>query len=183
MRNIIYVLLALLLHSCGILVKAVQSDYQVAGITNSSFQVIDNELLSETENYVISYAITKRMSALGYQTGQPEPDLLVHYQLYDDSYKIKTLEQPSMGHYLNNMEYTAFNQPAKSQVKRIKGPSLYISIYDSHNNQVLWRGYTPFNGDDEPRLLLATVYQVMNEFHLISDGQLLATNTTTTKGF
>lgn len=182
MKIAIYAFLALLLHSCGVFVKSVQSDYQIFDFKTSSFQVIENDGLSEMENQVIAYGINKRMTALGYQTGKIETDLLVHYQLYDASYKIKSFKQPSMGHHLNSIEYQP-NQPTKSQIKRVKGPSLYISIYDCQNNTVVWRGYTAYKAIEEPRLLLASVYEVMNEFHLISDNDLLAKNTVVTKGF
>ncbi|MEM9324120.1 MAG: DUF4136 domain-containing protein [Bacteroidota bacterium] len=168
MKNLAMLTMACLcLMGCSLLDNRSSFDYVITdkNWNSQTFLVIKNVNMPGALSEPIESGIEKRFHALGYQLDDRHPDVLVHYTIYDGTYTLETWVQPKMRHWL---ESTGPQEEFERRTRKIKGESIYISVFDNIHNKVIWRGYDTMSARSQ-RMLQAKVYQVLDEFTLTAN--------------
>ncbi len=161
---------SLCLMGCSLLGNRSSFDYVITdkNWNSQTFMIVHNNDLPVPLVEPIETGIAKRFHALGYQIEERDPDILIHYTIYNGTYTLETWVQPKMRFWFKS-DFEQ-DQQFDRRKKTIRGESIYISVFDNIHNKVIWRGYESMgSGARNNRTLQAQVYKVLDEFTLTAN--------------
>lgn len=127
-----------------------------------TYQILSTGDLEEPTMYAVESSIQTRLNALGYKSAITTSDLIILYTVYNEDFSLITWNQTNM----NSNRGNNLSSP-RPKKKKLKAGTLYISIYDRSNQEVVWRGYTN-NYRNTPLAIKAKVYRLLDEFTIIA---------------
>ncbi|MEM6831239.1 MAG: DUF4136 domain-containing protein [Bacteroidota bacterium] len=131
-----------------------------------TYLILSSGEVNEPTRYAIESSIRSRFDALGYESGFATSELIILYTVYEKDFNLVTWSQTNMNLY----EEGGLPAP-RANKRKLKAGTLYISIFDRVNQEVVWRGYTnnrSNNRTNNPLSTKANVYRLLDEFTVIA---------------
>lgn len=155
----------------------VESDYSYFGNFKNykSYTFIQMQKFNQDSlipDDLIRDAIHFRMSLLGYQEDQSNPNILVAYKMFFSDFVFQGWDQPELEKWLENEGIVEEEfDPVKYKLKQ---GTLMILFVDRKQKKAIWQGYNsglidPATLDDE-RFVKGTVRTIFDKYKIFAEG-------------
>ncbi|MBS0001179.1 MAG: DUF4136 domain-containing protein [Cyclobacteriaceae bacterium] len=155
----------------------VESDYSYHGNFRNykSFTFIQMQKFNQDSlvpDDLIKDAIQFRMSLLGYEEVQKEPNILVAYKMFFSDFVFQGWDQPELEKWLDSEGIVEEEfDPVKYKLKQ---GTLMILFVDRKQKKAIWQGYNsglidPRSLDDE-RFVKGTVRTIFDKYKVFAEG-------------
>ncbi len=157
----------------------VESDYSYSGNfkkykTYAFFNYYKHAQDSLVPDDLIKEAIKYRMSLLGYEEDEKNPNIIVGYKIFFQNFNFKGYDQPDIQEWLKqNSDLKEVYDPIK--YKLLEG-TMFIFLVDKKMNRAIWQGYNSGLIDptyiDNEKFVRGTIRTIFDKYRIFAEGYI-----------
>lgn len=157
----------------------VESDYSYYGKfkkykTFNFLNFTNPDLDTTMYNPVIEDAIKSRLELQGYKITDDNPNIIVSYKIFYDSFKFQGYEQPDIEEWADKEDESEEYEPIKYELRE---GTLLVLLWDNQREKAIWQGYAsglfgnPYLNND--RFLKRAVRSIFDRYRFFAEGYIV----------